>query len=278
MRGRSIIVLGVAVAMGGASVAMLQGWLNTQLAANTTPVEAQATIPVVVARTPLPFGARLHRENLQLVDWPADSVPAGTFNTFDELLDPKTERVVLRTMEPSEPVLASKVSGLGGRATLSTVVAKENRAVTIRVNDVLGVAGFVLPGDRVDIMLTRSDLERRTSPTTDILLQNVRVLGIDQDASDRKDKPTIARAVTVEVAPEQAQKLTLGAQVGVLSLALRNQGDSIVAEAGTIGLADLGTLKAAKPAPVRKRIAGPSGVSVRILRGTDQANYTVRRE
>ncbi|HLO74964.1 MAG TPA: Flp pilus assembly protein CpaB, partial [Magnetospirillum sp.] len=226
MRAKSVLMLAVAVGLGGVSVAMLKGWMNSQLTAKPV-VAAQTTVPVVVARTQLPFGSRIHKENLSLAAWPADSVPPGAFARIEDLLGKDEDRVVLRSMDPSEPVLASKVSGLGGRATLSTVVGMDQRAVTIRVNDVLGVAGFVLPGDRVDVLLTRKEGDRE-NPATDVLLQNVRVLGIDQDSSDRKDKPMVARAVTLEVSPDQAQMLTLGTQVGVLSLALRNQSDGDV--------------------------------------------------
>lgn len=279
MRTRPVVTLTLAVGLAGASVFMLKGWINAQL--NGTPAKAaHSTVSVVIARTQLPFGTRIREENLTVAAWPAESVPPGSFTKVEELLGKGQDRVVLRSMEPSEPVLASKVSGLGGRATLSTVVGVDHRAVTIRVNDVLGVAGFVLPGDRVDVLLTRKD-GNRDDPATDVLLQNVRVLGIDQDASDRKDKPTVARAVTLEVSTDQAQMLTLGTQVGVLSLALRNQSDGDVEKVRTIGVADL---RPRQPAPAPAHPASPranadgGGVRVGIFRGTEAATYTVRRE
>lgn len=279
MRVRSVLTLTVAVGLGGASVLMLNNWLSSQLAVQPA-VAAPATVPVVVARTQLPFGTRIHKENLALASWPAETVPPGAFNKVEDLLGKDDERVVLRSMEASEPVLAAKVSGLGGRATLSTVVAKDQRAVTIRVNDVLGVAGFVLPGDRVDVLLTRKETGRE-DPATDVLLQNVRVLGIDQDASDRKDKPMVARAVTLEVSPDQAQMLTLGTQVGVLSLALRNQADGDLEKVRTVGVADLRPTRAT-PASTHTRPAartsGDGGVRIGIIRGTETAVYAVRGE
>lgn len=278
MRIKSVALLVVAVGLGGTSVVMLKGWLNSQLAAQPA-AAARATVPVVVARTPLPFGSRLHSENLTLVTWPAESVPTGTFSKIEDLLGKNEDRVVLRYIEPAEPILATKISGPGGRATLSTVVTKDQRAVTIRVNDVLGVAGFVLPGDRVDVLLTRKD-DQHTDPATDVLLQNIRVLGIDQDSSDRKDKPTVARAVTLEVSPDEAQKLTLGTQVGVLSLALRNQADGDLETVRTIGITDL---RPGRPTPVAVRAAprhgtGDSGIQIGIIRGTETSSTAVRRE
>jgi pilus assembly protein CpaB len=275
---KSIAMLVVALGLGATSVVMLQGWVETQMAKNGPAAKVTST-QVVVARTPLPFGSRIHRENLMLVDWPADAVPPGSFTRFEDILSDNEERVVLRSIEKSEPILAPKISGLGGRATMSTVVGKDHRAVTIRVNDVLGVAGFVLPGDRVDVLLTRKD--DRDAPTTNVLLQNVRVLGVDQDASDRKDKPMVARAATLEVMPDEAQKLTLGAQVGVLSLALRNQADSDHEALRTVGLSDLAPAlparAAASPNPLRAPVVD-TRVKVHVLRGTDAETYAVRRE
>lgn len=272
-------MLVLAIGLGGTSVVMLKGWMNSQLAGRPTST-ARATVPVVVARVPLPFGSRIHRENLAIVPWPADSVPQGTYSVIDDLVAKNEERVVLRSMEPAEPILASKISGPGGRATLSTVVGKDQRAVTIRVNDVLGVAGFVLPGDRVDVLLTRKEDNDRDRPATDVLLQNVRVLGIDQDASDRKDKPTVARAVTLEVSTDEAQKLTLGTQVGVLSLALRNQSDSDLETVRTIGIPDLRPHRpVAVAAPGRApRVFGDPGTRIGIIRGTESSSVAVRRE
>lgn len=279
MRTRPVVTLTLAVGLAGASVFMLKGWMNAQL--GTPAKAAHATVPVVVARTQLQFGSRLHEENLSVAAWPAESVPPGAFAKVEDLLGKGQDRVVLRSMEPSEPVLATKVSGLGGRATLSTVVEIDHRAVTIRVNDVLGVAGFVLPGDRVDVLLTRKEANRN-DPATDVLLQNVRVLGIDQDASDRKDKPTVARAVTLEVSTDQAQMLTLGTQVGVLSLALRNQSDGEVEKVRTIGVGDLRPRAPEAPRPAARAAVrasgGDDGVRVGIFRGTEAATYTVRRE
>ncbi len=278
MRARPLVILAAAFGLGGLSIVMLKGWMNSQLAIRPAQA-ASVTVPVVVARTPLPFGSRIHSENLSVAAWPADSVPPGAFSKVEDLLGKNEDRVVLRSMDPAEPVLASKVSGLGGRATLSTMVSKDQRAVTIRVNDVLGVAGFVLPGDRVDVLLTRKE-QQQGDAATDVLLQNIRVLGIDQDASDRKDKPMVARAVTLEVAPDQAQKLTLGTQVGVLSLALRNQSDDDLEAVHTVNVGDLRPHAPAKPRPQAAPAprSGGDGLRVSIIRGTSTATYAVRPE
>ena len=200
--------------------------------------------------------------------------------------------MVLRRIEKDEPVLKSKISGFGGRASLSAIISPNIRAATIRVNDVNGVAGFVLPGDHVDIMITRDPSagsgrrsRGRSDLVTDILLQNVKVLGIDQDADDSQEKPSVAKAVTLEVEPHQAQKLILAQQIGTLSLALRNVNNSDKAEIRTIRLRDLriGEMVKEKPkARVRKssrrRAVVKRKSSVKIIRGLKSSEYEVMRE
>jgi pilus assembly protein CpaB len=180
---------------------------------------------IVVAETPLRFGDTLKPDNLKEIPWSAAALPAGAFQTKKELLDgaEKGDRQVITAIEANEPVLGWKITGPGQRATLSATLDQGMKAVAIRVNDVLGVAGFVLPGDRVDILLTRHAQtdEGGSRSFVDVLLQNIKVLAIDQVADDRKDKPIVARAVTLEVSTQDAQKLTLAAGVGQLSLALR---------------------------------------------------------
>lgn len=224
MRMRSIIMLGLAAILGIGAVTLARGWIAGQISEKQVvqvvqPVRPQIEITmVVVARTALRFGNRVTEQHIKEVEWPASAVPPGAFGSIEEFLTDE-DRVVLQAMEENEPILAGKVTGGGERASLSAIIEPGMRAVTIRVNDVLGVAGFVLPGDRVDIMLTR---EVDDSPITDVLLQSVKVLGIDQDANERRNEPGVARSMTLEVSTEQAQKLTLASRVGSLSLALRN--------------------------------------------------------
>lgn len=288
MRIRSVLVLGLAVALGTASVLVARHWVegNTQVAGPAEP--AMELSGVVVARVPLHFGNTLAEENLRVVQWPKDTLPDGSFTTIEDLLGGSDgeARVVLRGIEPGEPVLTTKISGFGGRATLSSIIADDMRAVTIRVNDVNGVAGFVLPGDRVDVMLTRTP--DRDQGITDILLQNVKVLGVDQQASEKNDDPVVARAVTLEVSPLQAQKLTLGQTVGQLSLTLRNVLNVQAETARAVTLTDLGVpeppkvdapaapsapVKAAKPAP-----AVDGRPTVRVVRGLESSEQKVSSE
>jgi pilus assembly protein CpaB len=197
---------------------------------------------------------------------------------------------VLRTIEANEPILSSKVSGEGEKATLSAIISEEMRAMTIRVNDVIGVAGFIVPGDRVDVLLTREEGGDKNQ-ITDILLQNVKVLGIDQLANDNQEKPIVVQAVTVEVSPEQSQKLTLASQVGNLTLALRNVLDAEAELARTVGIRDLkigevndavADAQPGKPAKVAKVRGKGTAVdplaSVKIFRALNGSEYKVEKE
>src|SRR5258707_5572873 len=269
----------VALVLGGMSVFILRGWIASQTAPPPQPVAENAV--VVVASGNLAYGAKLSLENLKLLSWPAGAVPVGAFTRMEDVVGTSADksRVALRSISTNEPILSSAVSAPGGRATLSSVMNEQMRAMTIRVNDVYGVAGFVLPGDHVDVLLTRGG--QGESPTTDILLQNITVLGIDQDNSDKKDKPTIARAVTLEVGPEQAQKLALASSVGTLSLTLRNLSNVDAVKVRSIGIGDLRVgeanvepPKTEAPAPVpRVAVTEPPPPSVRIVRGTAASQY-----
>ena len=188
--------------------------------------------------------------------------------------------------------MASKVSGFGGRAILSAVIAPDMRAVTIRVNDVNGVAGFVLPGDHVDILLTRK--EGGSSLFTDVLLQNVKILGIDQVASENLEKPKVAKAATLEVTQIQAQKLALAQRVGQLSLALRDLLNVEAELTRTITVSDLRvgeaieppnqdvakdvTPKKPKKPVIVKTVRADPGLSVRVVRALKASEYKVEAE
>ena len=237
MNIRAIAMLCLAGLLGAVAVFLARDWIESQVPAQIVITKDRVPLTkIVVAKRDLFLGDRLKRGNVEEREWPTHAIPAGTFKSIDKLI--KENRVVLRSITANEPILAKKVTGEGGRASLSAVISKTMRAVTIRVNDVLGVAGFVLPGDHVDILLTHSKDKAR--PYTNIMLQNIKVLGIDQSANQQSDKPKLARAVTVEVTPQQAQKLALAPKVGSMSLALRNTVNVAAIRSRVIDVADLG--------------------------------------
>jgi pilus assembly protein CpaB len=240
MRSSTIVMIAFAVVFGLLAVFIAQSWLNSQAEMRMRSLEAQKkTVPtqtIVVASRPLRFGTELGSMSLREIPWPEGALPAGAFNKIADLTS-QGRRVVLAAIEVNEPVLASKITGPGQRATLSAVLTDGMKAVTIRVNDVDGVAGFVLPGDRVDVALTRQI--DKTGATTDVVLQNVRVLAIDQIADERAEKPSIVKAVTLEVETASAQKLALAASVGTLSLMLRKAGEVVAESTRRVTLSDL---------------------------------------
>jgi pilus assembly protein CpaB len=269
MRRLGLIVLAIAILLGGVATF---GILNLQ---NARTAASNAT-HVVVADRAIALGQTLTPDMLRLQAWPAGAVPPGAFAQVNDLTS--ESRVALRAIEPNEPVLASRVSGAGGRATLSATIAEGHRAVAIRVNDVVGVGGFVLPGDFVDVLLTREEGQghNNSNMRTDLLIQNVRVLAIDQTASENRNDPQVVRAVTVEVTPEDGQKVALAGQVGTLTLALRRPGEIAPANRAPVTTIRMQDLRAeaeratltATPRPARPRAApAPSGPSIEIIRG-----------
>jgi pilus assembly protein CpaB len=238
-------MIGFAVLFGLIAVFLAQIWLNNQADERLKSIDAQrkAAPParsIVVAGKPLRFGDELTSGALREMPWPDNALPAGAFGKIADLTSSK--RIVLMPIDTNEAVLASKITGPGQRATLSAMLSDGMKAVTIRVNDVEGVAGFVLPGERVDVVLTRTG--EKNNAVNDVVLQNVRVLAVDQLADQRADKPAVVKAVTLEVDPTDGQKIALAATVGTLSLLLRKAGDVVSADTRRVTTRDLMTAPA----------------------------------
>ncbi|MBZ9817696.1 Flp pilus assembly protein CpaB [Mesorhizobium sp. CA15] len=253
MRANTLIMIVLAGIFGVLAVVLINIWLAGQRNAMAQSNGVQAST-VVVAAMPLKFGDALSTDNLREIAWPAGAVPAGAFKTIKEAMAGNGSRQALQSISANEPILAAKITGPGQRATLSAVLAEGMKAVSIRVNDVLGVAGFVFPGDRVDVLLTRNVRgdDGADRSFVDVLLQSVKVLAVDQVADESKDAPQVVKAVTVEVSTKDAQKLTLAAGAGQLSLALRQAAGSKGEANERVTLADL---TADTPEDVAKRQA-----------------------
>lgn len=280
MRTSTAIVLFVAILIGGLAAIMARSIIGDQQSAPKT--------TLVVAKQPIVFGAPLSRDNLEEQAWGADSVPEGSFTSIDELTK-DGPRVALAQIGKNEPIVKSRVTDPGQKASLSTLLEPGMRAVTVRVDDVRGVAGFVMPGDHVDVALTRFDDRQKY---TDILLQNVKVLAIDQLAGERQEKAQVAKAVTLEVTREQGQKLILAAGAGSLSLILRQAGQAEGESPRRVTLEDLGQAELVNDygaAPGNKQVASqdeepaakpelPSVAHVQIIRGARPEAVDVYRE
>lgn len=274
MRARGLILIGLSLLLGIVVVYLLRGPANSP-----PPVAERPGLSIVVAAAPLNFGDHVTPDKVRMVPWPEDAVPVGAYKKLEDVVGKGEDRVALQTIAPGEPILDTKVSGSGARATLSSVIAKDMRAVTLHVTDTTGVAGFVLPNDRVDVLLTRTQAQNNL-PATDILLQNVKVLAIDQVAQsttdkDHKDKPMLAKVVTLEVTPVDAEKLVLAQQVGTLSLALRNYASVHEVETKGVSAETLwptAPVEPVKPPPAEAAAPEPPRpIPVTVLRGAGGA-------
>jgi len=274
VRKNTIVMVGIAVVFGLLAVFVAQGWLNYQaeLSRKTIAPKPQqlATRTIVVAAAPMRFGAHVVPDGLREVSWPDAAIPAGTYSSIAELTA-GGKRIVLASIERNEPILRTKITGPGQKATLSAVIQDGMRAVTVRTNDVEGVAGFVLPGDHVDVLLTRQ--ADRTAGINDVVIQNARVLAIDQLADDAADRPTVARAVTLEVDTVAAQKIALAASLGNLSLMLRRAGEQHMDATRRITASDLAQTEVVARSTDAKRFT-----KVSVTRAANKQEYNVPAE
>ncbi|MEJ6782058.1 Flp pilus assembly protein CpaB [Aminobacter sp. Piv2-1] len=240
MRANSIIMIVLAGIFGVLAVVLANMWLANQRNQMASASEGPEST-IVVATVALKFGDQITADKMRRIPWPAGSIPAGAFKTAEEVLAKEGGRQALQAIGVNEPILSSKITGPGQRATLSAVLADGMKAVSIRVNDVLGVAGFVFPGDRVDVLLTRNvrNADGSDQSFVDVLLQSIKVLAVDQVADETKENPTVVKAVTLEVSTKDAQKLTLAAGAGQLSLALRQVAASQGEDTARITISDL---------------------------------------
>ena len=257
MQTRTVISLAAAGALGLGAVLVARVYVSS-VQPNTASANDPGYVPVVVASQPLTRGFKLQPTVLKLARYPADAVPPGAFRTVAEASSAQGgARIVLKDVASNEPILADRVSGPGGRMNLSGALGAGMRAVSLRANDVAGVGGFVLPGDRVDVLLTRTqDGNDQSTSLTQVLAQNVRVVGVDQSDNQAADKPVVVKAITVEVSPDEAQAITLAQSVGAVSLALRQISDQAPLTRQMTTMADLsrhGAQAVIPVAPVRPR-------------------------
>lgn len=293
MRRQTLIAIGVAILLGLVAVYLT----NTYLVSANKQAQLQGTTPVAVAAVPLDYGTELTREKVRLVNYPNAGIPPGSFHSLNEILPPGQKRVVLTKVQPNEAILPDKISMPGQGASIAALLPEGMRATSVRINDVSGVAGFIQPNDSVDVLITRS-VAGRDDQVTDVLLQNVRVLAIGQDAKGADGKPQLAKTATLLVDQVGAQKLALAQQVGSLSLVLRKPGEQDNPVVETVSLNDLrynlyggvrypapasvGTYQAPQPvrrvvraAPPKAAKPRPSGTNVEVYRGVKSDSYTV---
>ena len=241
-RTTSLVILVLALTLGGFAAFLAKNWIQS----HSVETGVQQTGTIVVANDVLTFGTAITTDNVREIAWASEEKPAGAFAHVQDLIK-DGRRVVLSPFVRDEPIVAGKVGGPNARASLSTVIQPGMRAVTVQVDDVRGVAGFIFPGDFVDIALTRTG--GATGSVSDVILQHVKVLAIDQVQNERQENPRVARAVTLEVTQEQALKILLATNVGRLSLVLRQAAEVAVAPQSRVTESDLYTGEAPAPPP-----------------------------
>ncbi|AIW13177.1 Flp pilus assembly protein CpaB [Vibrio tubiashii] len=244
-RNQVILLFLLSIAFGLGAVFFAKQWMDRQLTPQTE-VEVVEREPVIVAAQEIASGSVIEEQHISSklleVAWRDES----QFMVEEELLG----QVVATTIYPGEIVSRNRLANSGEGSTLAALIPENKRAVTIRVNDVIGVAGFLLPGNRVDVLNTIS--YSATSATTLTVLKDIRVLAVDQTARTKENKPIIVRAVTLEVSPREAEKLLSAQSKGDIQLALRNPHE--------------------EEKPVKRYVAP----SVTILKGTEKSNIRVK--
>lgn len=285
MGAKSFIMIGVALVCAALSIFSGKTWLDRQASARLQQIDQMnakatpapvVTETIVIAAKPLKFGMPLTRDMLREMPWPAGHRPHGSFARIDDVLPKDTKRTVLAAMTENEMVLAPKITGPGQRAGLAAILEEGMKAVTLKAADAKGVAGFVLPGDRVDVLLTRN--QGVENSTSDILLQNVRVLAVDQSADQTTSMPVVFRLVTLEVAAQHAQMVALAESIGDVSLVLRRAGDAHADEAKRLTASELTRLIGAISAPDSTASFAPAkraSAVVSVTRGSERKDYTV---
>ncbi len=304
MRLNTMVTLGASAVFGLMAVFLARGWINSAVenefrhakAPNNQPLPlATNTTPVLIADFDMAFGDVLSRDAVRFVNYPEDAVPDGAYTDIETLFDGQGERVVLSSLSYNEPILENKITGPNGKASLSARIRPGYRAVAVRVDDVSGVAGFVVPGDIVDIIYTREPEEatnRRTAAQnsetayiSDVILQNITVLGVDQNQLEMTATPNVARTVTLEVTNEEGQALSLAMEYGTLSLSLRGVGETLSSAVRQLKLSDLGKHK---PSAVKRKVksrkvkkplkTAPVNVAeITVFRGGPDTEETVER-
>lgn len=279
-RIRIFVVLALAVTVGGAFALATYRWQKTP----ATTVEKLPTRPVVIAVANLDLGASLRPEDVRTIDWPAESVPANAFEHVEDVIG----RGLIQPVVQNEAILPNKLASKDAGAGLAPVIRPGYRALSVRVNDVIGVAGYVLPGTRVDVVATINPTQQPTDVTSKVVLTNVEVLGsgtkIERDTE--QGKPIAVSVVTLLVNPAEAEKLTLASTEGKIQLALRNPLDP--AAPATTGIRPAALLGYVSARPVaRVAVAGPKQIpilapapapTVEIIRGDKRTQEAVRQE
>ncbi|MDN3558270.1 Flp pilus assembly protein CpaB [Halomonas maura] len=275
MKRKGIVAMFLAslvMAAGAALVAM--NWMQQQGGDGD---DVAKVSQVVVATVEIPFGSRVQASDLKLMPMPPESVPEGSFSDIESVVG----RVNTQVLYAGEILHEGRVVEHMEGSALAAVLEQGKRAMSVRVDDVVGVAGFLLPGNRVDVVATQRNGGSRSNVVSKTVLQNLKVLAVDQIASQDRDDPVIVRAVTLEVTPDEAETLVEATQEGKVQLTLRNPmdkeddiSDLMAAQRSVLNLPEPVEKPEPAPRPVARR--APIQHQVSVLRGTQMSTVSVK--
>lgn len=262
---RGIIFIGLALLLALAAALAARRWVADQSVPLLSRGAAEVT-PVVVARTDVGVAVALHERELGTVDWPTAHMPKGAITKPAVAAG----RVLRRPVAAGEPILESALFAPGVRGGLGALISEKQRAVSVKVDSVVGVAGFIQPGSRVDVLATLRRIDKsKAVPMSKVILQDVRVLAIDQRMEEAKSgQPSSINIVTFEVDPVKAEHLIYAAHEGRLQLALRTPGDSEHVQTRSVGVADL--MRETGPRTPKTVRVARRGPRVEVLKGASR--------
>ncbi len=227
---RRLLLLLLAIIISGGTVYLAQHWMHNQLSARQSgePVQVQAhpLVQVLVAKGDIPAGSFLRPESLRWQEWPQNALADSYVVDSKAKLEDYVGAVVRSRLTEGEPITAGRVVHPGDRGFMAAVLTPGNRAVTVNVTASTGMAGFVFPGDRVDLILSMAvhsgNKDDDTRHVSETVLSNIRVLGMDQRIADDKKDVAVPKTATLEVTPKQAEIVAVVSELGLLSLSLRS--------------------------------------------------------
>lgn len=273
MSSRTLTLIGVSLAMGLGAAWMADSWLSARL--NASPDDHLRN--VVVATVEIPFGQMVEAQQVTTVRMPLDTIPDDAFDASEKTVGKIATFDILR----GDIMRGARLSEHLGGSTLASLIAPDKRAISVRVDDVVGVGGFLLPGNRVDVLATKTTNvgSNSNSATSRTILENLRVLAVDQTAGTDKTQPVVVRAVTLEMSVAEAEALVTAQTEGKLQLALRNplnleKKAAAIAPATPVAPA-MAVATAEAPKRVVQRSSG-EGAGITVIRGTEAKVVNIR--
>ena len=267
-RKNMTLVLGLALICGGLAAYLSFTYLRSSGASGVAVASEPVASKVLVASRDMPIGRVLTPSDIKQVDWPAGTLPLGYASSPAEVVG----RGLLMPVRANEPLLTNKLALKEAGGGLTITIPEGKRAMSVKVDEVIGVAGFVLPGTRVDVLVTVDQQAKYEEPSTKVILQNIAVLAAGQTVQkDEQGEPQTVTVVTLVVTPEEGEKLALAATKGRIQLALRNGLDLDTVE--TEGIRSRSLIATRRPVTTGPR--RPSGIQVRVFRGPESSTSTV---